>query len=254
MAKALKPNTSSWVLVTGASQGIGAAICERLSEKGWSVILVSRRLKTLKSIAANLKSKSVSLEADLSSEASILKLKQDIEKIVGNQGLKALVNNAGLYEREAFLKTSDKSWTDQLAVNLLGPARLAKSLYPLLIKAKPASIVNVSSTLGYKPVPMTAAYSASKAALNSLTQALAVEWAPNVRVNAVCPGLIDTPIHDFHKMKDSTPLKKEMHKLQPMERLGQPEDIAAMVDFLLSDDSQWTTGALMTVDGGIQLK
>jgi NAD(P)-dependent dehydrogenase (short-subunit alcohol dehydrogenase family) len=167
--------------------------------------------------------------------------------------LKALINNAGLYERKTFFETKDEDWERQWRTNLQAPVELCRHLHPLLMKAAPASVVNISSTLGLRPVAQTAAYSATKAALNSLTQTLALEWAPHVRVNAVCPGIVDTPIHTFHELAEGSEVRRGVHEAHPLGRMGRPEHIAAAVDFLLSEDSNWTTGSLWTVDGGIHL-
>ena len=118
------------------------------------------------------------------------------------------------------------------------------------------SIVNVSSTLGLKPTADTSAYSASKAAMNNWTQSLALALgSKKIRANCVCPGLVDTPIHSFHSL--SIPEKeKTLQKLSPMQplgRVGKSEEIAQSIYFLASEESAWTTGAILSVDGGINI-
>jgi NAD(P)-dependent dehydrogenase (short-subunit alcohol dehydrogenase family) len=110
-------------------------------------------------------------------------------------------------------------------------------------------VVNVSSTLAERAIPGMAAYNASKAALNQLTRSLALEWAPQVRVNAVMPAVVDTPIHVSRGM--SPEQVEAMGEIHPMKRVGQPEDVAAMIAFLLSDASSWMTGTVIPVDGGM---
>ena len=110
-------------------------------------------------------------------------------------------------------------------------------------------MVNVSSTLAEKAIPGMAAYNASKAALNQLTRSLALEWAPTVRVNAVMPAVVDTPIHALRGM--SPEQVQEMDGIHPLGRIGQPEDVASLIVFLLSDASSWMTGAVIPVDGGV---
>jgi NAD(P)-dependent dehydrogenase (short-subunit alcohol dehydrogenase family) len=111
------------------------------------------------------------------------------------------------------------------------------------------AVVNVSSTLAERAIPGMAAYNASKAALNQLTRSLALEWAPQVRVNAVMPAVVDTPIHVSRGM--SLEQVEAMGEMHPMKRVGQPKDVAAMIAFLLSDESSWMTGTVIPVDGGM---
>lgn len=115
----------------------------------------------------------------------------------------------------------------------------------------------ISSTLAHKPTPMTAAYSASKAAIQNLTKTLALEGAPfNIRVNCVSPGIVETPIHNLAKLDVEARQKRAdlMHSLQPLARMGKPNDIAEAVYFLGSEASAWTTGSILDVDGGINIK
>jgi NAD(P)-dependent dehydrogenase (short-subunit alcohol dehydrogenase family) len=144
----------------------------------------------------------------------------------------------------------------QFQVNLFGPIQWTQMVMPLLEKSGHGSIVNVSSTLGLRAGATSGAYSAAKAAMNSWTQSLAIEYGPKkVRVNAICPGIVDTPIHSFHSLPDQDKEKslQAMAKLQPLGRIGRPEEIAEAIYFLASEQSAWTTGAVLSVDGGINL-
>ena len=116
-------------------------------------------------------------------------------------------------------------------------------------KGELPAVVNVSSTLAERAIPGMAAYNASKAALNQLTKSLALEWAPEVRVNAIMPAVVDTPIHEGRGMSPAQ--VRGMGRLHPMGRVGQPADVANMVVYLLSDSASWMTGAVIPVDGGI---
>jgi meso-butanediol dehydrogenase/(S,S)-butanediol dehydrogenase/diacetyl reductase len=144
-----------------------------------------------------------------------------------------------------------------LAANLTGPYLLTREALPHL-RVTRGAIVNVSSTLGVRPIPGAAAYAASKAGLNMLTLSTAIEEAANgVRVNGVCPGVVDTPIHAARAGSGPEQHRQflgQMGPAHPLGRVGSPEEIAALVLFLASAESAWTTGALVTIDGGISLK
>jgi len=167
--------------------------------------------------------------------------------------LKALVHNAGSIELNEFEKTSDSEWERQFNMSVMAPVRLTRRLLPLLKESR-GSIVNVSSTLGLKPVPLTSAYSALKAAMINWSQALAIEMAPfGVRVNCVCPGFIDTPIHNVAQ-KDKKLWLERIEDLIPLGRIGQPKDVSRAITFYLDDENSWTTGNIHVVDGGLSLK
>ena len=126
---------------------------------------------------------------------------------------------------------------------------MCRELGPLLRKGRSPVVVNVSSTLAVRAIPGMAAYNATKAALNQLTHSLALEWAPGVRVNAVMPAVVDTPIHALRGM--SPEQVAEMGGLHPLGRVGEPSDVASMILYLLSDNASWMTGAIIPVDGGV---
>jgi NAD(P)-dependent dehydrogenase (short-subunit alcohol dehydrogenase family) len=149
----------------------------------------------------------------------------------------------------SLMETADEVWDEAFAVNVRGPFLLCRELGPLLARGNAPAIVNVSSTLAEKAIPGMAAYNASKAALNQLSRSLALEWAPTVRVNAVMPGVVDTPIHATRGM--SAEQVQAMGDIHPLQRVGRPEDVAAAIVFLLSDDSSWMTGTVIPVDGGM---
>lgn len=237
------------VLVTGASRGIGAAIAREFSRQGFFVYLLGRNEKNLKETASLCKESQILL-CDLADPKAILTAMQKVQQ------LDVLVNNAGIFERHDTLTGSDAIWTSQFEVNLMGPVRVTRALWPLFLKQKQGSIVNISSTLGIRPTPDTGSYSAIKAAMINWSQSLAQEGGPaGIRVNCVAPGLVDTPIHDFHHLEPMA--KKEMLEnlgsLQPLGRIGTSEEIAQAVYFLGSKNSAWTTGAILSVDGGISL-
>jgi NAD(P)-dependent dehydrogenase (short-subunit alcohol dehydrogenase family) len=171
--------------------------------------------------------------------------------------LESLINNAGVFKTHSMEEGTDEIWTEQFEANLLAPVRLTRLLLPYFKKQQKGAIVNVSSTLGLRPSSNTGAYSALKAGMINWTQSLAQEMgAFGVRVNCVCPGIVDTPIHSFNSLPSTQKqnVLEEMAKLQPLGRIGTAEDLAKSIYFLGSELSAWTTGAVLAVDGGINLQ
>lgn len=249
------PEQSASVLVTGASSGIGAAIAKIFSEKNYHVVLLGRSDEKLKKVQSECKNKTSILAFDLLNvENALPQIDQTLSAI---PRLEILINNAGIYEPCPFEKTTHESWMQQFEVNFFSAVKLTRHLWPYFKKNKKGSILNISSSLGTKPTKGTSAYSASKAAMNNWTMNLAQEGEGyNIRANAICPGIIDTPIHSFHSLNETEKAKQAnaIYEMQLLKTLGTPEDIARATYFVASDNSKWTTGALLTIDGGISLK
>jgi NAD(P)-dependent dehydrogenase (short-subunit alcohol dehydrogenase family) len=239
-------------ILTGASSGIGAAIAQRLSREGRALVLVGRSREKLTQVASELPSPTAIVAVDLTEPQAPEQIWQGfLNSSFRDAKLTALVNNAGIVHRLPFSEITDATIRLEFETNFFAPARLIRFLLPHFVN--PSAIINVSSTLGIRPIAGTSAYSASKAALNNLTQSLAIELAPGTRVCAVCPGLIDTPIHSFHGEQETSRERISAHRAQPMGRMGRPEEVAGLVSFLMSADSAWTTGSLHVIDGGISL-
>ncbi len=235
-------------LVTGAGSGIGFSIAENLIANGNVVFTLGRDRDKLDAAAKTLGPKVFHFfKADLANSRSIREATEAIRLWLQSNSLPLLgiVNNAGIYDFGAFAQTTDEVWERQFKTNLLSAVHLTRELYPELKAAAPSSVLNISSTLGLRPVSGTSAYSALKAAMVNWTHTLALEWAAQkIRVNCICPGLVQTPIHGNRELSAEA---------QPLGRVGQPEDIARAAGFLLSSDSDWITGAVLPVDGGIHL-
>jgi NAD(P)-dependent dehydrogenase (short-subunit alcohol dehydrogenase family) len=241
-----------YVLVTGSSSGIGSAIARSFSSKGYGVILHGRSAERLNTVSQSLAGPSIIVQADLAKASGRKKL---IRAVFDAQvPLKVLINNAGIFSRTPLLSTTEELFREQVEVNQWAPLDLMVALHPLLKQSRPAAIVNISSTLGSRPIRDTGVYSATKAALQNLTETAGLEWAKDgIRVNSVSPGLVDTPIHNWPEGSEGSSLREQMKSLQPLERLGQPEDIAQAVLFLATDEGSWVTGTNLIVDGGIHL-
>lgn len=244
------------ILVTGGSSGIGLSIASLLVSAGDAqLVSVSRsREKVQRALKAHpeLEKKVDFYLGDLSRPADCRALYAYLEKKYGS--LHALVNNAAILSKGSMEEMSYARWKETLDVNLNAPFLLTKTLLPLLKKAKGGSIVNISSIAGQKP-GTSVSYSVSKAGLDMLTLFLAGDLGPyGIRVNAISPGLVQTPIHlDNRVVKTESAYQQMLEgavERYPLGRIGQPVDVAALAVFLLSDQASWISGAVIRVDGG----
>jgi NAD(P)-dependent dehydrogenase (short-subunit alcohol dehydrogenase family) len=218
-----------------------------LATRGGSVCLTARRPELLEEAAAGLGENAWAWPCDVADPQSVVALAAEVKDRWG--ALDGLVNNAGIAPMARLDETTDETWDAVFAINVTGPFRLCRELGELIHEGSSPAVVNVSSTLAERAIPGMAAYNSSKAALNQLTRSLALEWAPHVRVNAVMPAVVDTPIHASRGM--SSEEVQAMGAMHPMQRVGTPEDVAEMIVFLLSDAASWMTGTVIPVDGGI---
>jgi NAD(P)-dependent dehydrogenase (short-subunit alcohol dehydrogenase family) len=235
------------VIVTGASSGIGADSARLLVDAGAEVCLVARREELLSDLVGELGDRAWSFACDLA-------VPEQIDSLVGAveerwSGLDGLVNNAGVAPMATLDETGLEMWDRTFDVNLRGPYLLCRGLGPMLKMGTAPAVVNISSSLADRPLAGMMAYNVSKAGLNHFTRCLAVEWAPTVRVNAIMPAVVDTPIHATRGMNADD--VAGMGAIHPLGRVGRPRDISAMVLYLLSDAASWMTGAVIPIDGGI---
>jgi len=235
------------VVISGASSGIGLETARMLASRGAEVCLTARREDPLSAAAKDIGNGAWAWPCDVADPESVAALADEAKGRWG--AVDGLVNNAGIAPMARLDETTNEVWDEAFAINVRGPFFLCRELGVLLHDGSSPAVVNVSSTLAERAIPGMAAYNASKAALNQLTRSLALEWAPQVRVNAVMPGVVDTPIHASRGM--SSEQVDAMGAMHPLKRVGQPEDVAAVIAFLLSDASSWMTGTVIPVDGGI---
>ncbi|MDJ0836446.1 MAG: SDR family oxidoreductase [Acidobacteriota bacterium] len=243
------------ILITGGSTGIGFAIAEKLIAAGAHVHITARNPERLREAADRLGGNASAYPGDITSKAD----RQDLVRQVSlnTEGkLDGLVLNAARYSYQPLEGQDVDDFDDYFRTNVTGPFALVSAALPLLQAGEGKSILFISSTLGSRPIAGVGAYAATKAALNNLAQTLALELAAqNIRVNAVLPGVVDTPIHDPQSEGDMNREDKlaMLGPQHPLGRVGQPEDVAEASVFLLSDKAGWVTGALWHVDGGIGL-
>jgi NAD(P)-dependent dehydrogenase (short-subunit alcohol dehydrogenase family) len=244
------------VVITGAGSGIGEATALEFSRHDYFVFLLGRTSLTLEKVAKSLHGNGETIICDVKSISSVQAAALRVLSYPGVQIL-TLVNNAGTFHLKPFEESSDDLWQDDFNSNLFGSVRITREFFPYFKHQKQGAIVNVSSTLGLSPTAGTAVYSASKAAMVNWTQTLALEGGPfGIRSNCVCPGLVDTPIHAFHSAptEEKKVALEKMARLQPLQRIGTAAEVAQAIYFLGSESSSWTTGAVLAVDGGINLQ
>ncbi len=240
-------------VVTGASSGIGRAIAAGLAQAGASVVLVSRDAATLADAAAAAGAATHTVAADVTAADAPARIVAGAVERFG--GLDILVNAAGVIGTAATDATPDDLYDRMMAINVRAPFRLMREAFPQL-KARRGNVVNISSVNGLRAFAGVAVYCASKAALDHLSRCAALDWAPHgVRVNCVNPGVTVTNLHRRGGMDETryAAFLERAKETHPLGRPGTPEDIAAAVLFVASDQASWMTGDTIAVDGGRHL-
>lgn len=236
-------------LVTGSSRGIGRAIASRLAREGYALCInCVERLDLAEALAAEIKQnggRAVAYRADVSDPAQVAAMLSATKRALGPVSL--LVNNAGIAGQMLFQDITQTEWQRYLGVNLGGAFNCCQAVLPDMLHEKAGAIVNISSIWGLRGASCEVAYSCTKAALIGLTRSLAMELAPSgIRVNCVCPGVIDTDM--LSALPDGA--LDSLAGQTPMGRLGTPEDIAGAVSYFASDAAAFVTGQVLCADGG----
>jgi len=236
-------------LITGATGGIGSAIARALHSQGAEVILSGTRQGALNELAHELSDRAHSIAADLSDKSSIDSLIEQISDI-STDGVDIVINNAGIVRDNLLVRMKDEEWNQVLDINLVAGYKLIQGLMRGMMKRRWGRIIGISSVVGATGNPGQANYAAAKAGMIGFSKALAQEVATRgITVNVIAPGMIQTAMTDELNEDQSARLLSTI----PLGRLGSPEEIAASVIYLASDEAAYVTGATLHVNGGMAM-
>ena len=233
------------VLITGGARGIGAATATRFLEEGSRVVVLDRDVVALRRIEREMPALNGTIVADVSDADDVGRAFEKLDDLLA--GLDMLINNAGISIRHRFMDISPQEWRQVMDVNLDGVFFVAQQAARRMLAGGGGVILNMGSTNGLMGYHYYADYNATKAGVIELTRSMALELAPTVRVNAVCPGYILTPMQEAEYTPE---MLRACESKIPLGRLGRPEEAAALFAFLASDDAAFITGHYFVIDGG----
>ncbi|CAH1689248.1 2-(S)-hydroxypropyl-CoM dehydrogenase [Hyphomicrobiales bacterium] len=235
------------IVVTGAASGIGAAVARLAAAEGARVACLDRDGAGAAALATGLPLPGYSEQVDVTDPDAVKRAIDAAAKALG--AIDGLVNSAGVVALGPISEMTIDTWRKVIDVNLTGTFIVSQATIPHMRNTLDAAIVNIASAQALMPIAGASAYAASKGGVQSLSKALAAELAPDIRVNCICPGLIDTPMNAGLKKapEDGPPVPLDRYALR---RWGKPEEIAASIVYLLSKDASYVTGATLAIDGG----
>ena len=237
-------------IVTGASRGIGKAIAKKLALYGAKVAIISRKINDLEKVKNEINSNNIiCFECDINNQNQFKHIAQKISDQWGS--IDILVNNAGITRDKLLLRLTESDWDDVINTNLKGYYNTIKIISRYMLKNRSGKIINISSVIGQIGNSGQSNYAASKAGVEGMTRALAVELGgKNININSIAPGYIETKMTDDLNQEILNNMKKNI----PLNRLGTSEDVADLVCYLSSDLSSYITGQTINIDGGMTIK
>jgi 2-hydroxycyclohexanecarboxyl-CoA dehydrogenase len=238
-------------IVTGAGQGIGRGIAEKLAAEGATVVVTDVNETTAKETADAIGNGAVGIRADVTSRESVDAMVVQVQRQLGR--IDVLVNNAGWDKASPFVDSDPAHWDRVIAINLYGVLHTCKAVLPIMAEQGSGSVVNLGSDAGRVGSSGEAVYSAAKGGVIAFTKTIAREMARHqVNANVVCPGPTDTAL--FASMGGDNPkLREALTRAIPLRRLAEPSDLANVVAFLASDEASYVTGQTVSVSGGLTM-
>ncbi len=239
-------------VVTGASRGIGEATAKMLAKHGAKVAMLARDLDRLRVVASSIEGDTLLIKADVTQEGDVQAAVNTVLKKYDRVDI--LVNNVGyINDPTQFHMMHDEDWDALININLISTLRMTRAVIPVMMDQKDGCIINISSVAGIKAyrIPLSV-YNAVKAGVIMFTKSIALEYAQyNIRCNCVCPGTIRSKF--LEPYLEDTETREGLSKLQPLGRIGEPEDVANAILYLASDSARWVTGTMLIVDGGLSI-
>lgn len=238
-------------VITGGAKGIGASCALLFAKEGYKISILDTDDQAGNSLAQEIGENVSFYHCDIASSASVNSV---FEKLIQDQGdVDVLINNAGINKYGTITETSDELWDMTMNINLKGHFLCARAAIPGMQRIGKGVIINVSSVQAFISQNSVAAYTTSKTALLGLTRSIAVDYAPNIRCVAVCPGSVDTPMlrNAIQESPNPEEVLQECHDMHLTKRIGTPEEVAELILFLASDKAGFITGQSIRVDGGL---
>ncbi|MGI8833163.1 MAG: SDR family NAD(P)-dependent oxidoreductase [Nitrososphaeraceae archaeon] len=251
----MNPNESV-AIVTGAGGGVGRAISKRLFSEGAKIVMVGRDLSRLTTLARECGDENsvLPIRGDITKESDVVNIIEQTISVFDRVDI--LINSAGtINEPKPFHLMSEDEWAPLIETNLIGTFRTTKAVLPIMMESKRGNIVNISSLLGMRAIPRVplSVYGVTKAAVIMFTKSIAVEYGQHgIRCNCIAPSTIRT--QSIEPYLEDEEARMTLESSFPLRRIGNAEDIAGSVAYLCSNDANWITGIVITVDGGISAK
>ena len=233
------------VVITGGASGIGFSTAVRFLDEGAKVVILDRDREAGEKLSTALPGLAQFIPCDVSDPGQVQNAIGETIQVVG--GIDVLINNAGISIRHEFLDITQEEWEKVLGVNLNGVFYVAQTVARHMLENQGGVILNTASTNGIMGYRYYSDYNASKAGVIELTKSMALELAPRIRVNAIAPGFILTPMQ---RAEYTDEMLEEVNRKIPLKRTGTPEEVAALFAFLASEDAEFTTGQIYVLDGG----